>query len=135
MSSPPRWRCCRLPPPRSLPTGLPVLDGRTLPWIAALVLADGHRRIPRLQRSLQRNGPVLTSASLSLTPVYAAGMAMALIGEPLAWYHAAALALVVAGLLLINRGAEGIAHFIPVKPQIVDAAPESAVAGYRGMPR
>jgi drug/metabolite transporter (DMT)-like permease len=46
---------------------------------------------------------VLTSASISLTPVYAAGLAMLLIGEQLAWYHAAALALVVAGLLLVNR--------------------------------
>ena len=53
--------------------------------------------------ALARNGPVLTSASLTLTPVYAAGLAMALIGEQLAWYHAAALALVVAGLLLVSR--------------------------------
>jgi drug/metabolite transporter (DMT)-like permease len=28
---------------------------------------------------------------------------MALIGEQLAWYHGAAIALVVAGLILINR--------------------------------
>jgi drug/metabolite transporter (DMT)-like permease len=31
------------------------------------------------------------------------GLAMLLIGEQLAWYHGAALALVVTGLLLVNR--------------------------------
>jgi drug/metabolite transporter (DMT)-like permease len=40
---------------------------------------------------------------LTLTPVFAAGMAMALIGATLAWYHAAAVTLVVAGVTLINR--------------------------------
>jgi drug/metabolite transporter (DMT)-like permease len=47
---------------------------------------------------------VLTAASISLTPIYAAGLAISLIGERLAWYHGVALALVVGGLLLINRG-------------------------------
>ena len=37
--------------------------------------------------SLMRNGPVLTAASISLTPIYAAGLAIGLIGEQLAWYH------------------------------------------------
>jgi drug/metabolite transporter (DMT)-like permease len=41
---------------------------------------------------------------LSSVPVYAAGLAIALIDEQLAWYHGIALALVVTGLLLVNRG-------------------------------
>ena len=53
--------------------------------------------------SLVRNGPVLTSASLTLTPAFAAVQAMTLIGERLAWYHGGAIVLVVAGLFLINR--------------------------------
>jgi drug/metabolite transporter (DMT)-like permease len=40
---------------------------------------------------------------LSLVPVYAAGLAIVLIGEQLAWYHGVAVALVVTGLLLTNR--------------------------------
>jgi drug/metabolite transporter (DMT)-like permease len=84
--------------------GLPLLNERTLPWIAAVVLFAGIGAFLGYNISLSRNGPVLTSASLSLTPIYAAGLAIALIGEQLAWYHGIALALVVTGLLLINRG-------------------------------
>jgi drug/metabolite transporter (DMT)-like permease len=84
--------------------GLPPLDARTLPWIAAVVLFAGIGAFLGYNVSLGRNGPVLTSASLSLTPIYAAGLAIALIGERLAWYHGIALALVVTGLLLIDRG-------------------------------
>jgi hypothetical protein len=50
--------------------------------------------------SLKRNGPVPTSASICLTPVYAAAQAMLLIGGKLA---CVALVLVVVGLLLVNR--------------------------------
>jgi drug/metabolite transporter (DMT)-like permease len=84
--------------------GIPVISAETLPWLAALVLVAGIGAFLGYNLSLARNGPVLTSASISLTPVYAAGLAIALIGEQLAWYHAAALVLVVGGLLLINRG-------------------------------
>ncbi len=83
--------------------GLPPLHERTLPWIAALVLLTGIGAYLGYNVSLKRNGPVLTSASICLTPVYAAVQAMLLIGEQLAWYHGAALVLVVAGLLTINR--------------------------------
>ena len=83
--------------------GMPPLHERTLPWIAALVLLTGIGAYLGYNISLKRNGPVLTSASICLTPVYAALQAMLLIGEKLAWYHGAALLLVVAGLLLVNR--------------------------------
>lgn len=84
--------------------GLPLIDGRTLPWIAAVVLLAGIVAFLGYNISIGRNGTVLTSASISLTPVYAAGFAIALIGERLAWFHGVALGLVVTGLLLINRG-------------------------------
>jgi len=83
--------------------GLPAVHGKALAWIAALVLGTGIGAFLGYNAALTRNGPVLTSASLTLTPVFAAGMAMALVGERLAWYHAAALVLVVMGLTLINR--------------------------------
>src|SRR5262245_17803890 len=75
----------------------------TLPWLAAAVFVTGIGALLGYNIALARNGPVLTTASLSLSPVYGAGLAMLLIGEQLAWYHAAALVLVVAGLLLVNR--------------------------------
>lgn len=81
----------------------PTLAAWTLPWLTATVLATGIGAFLGYNVALKRNGPVLTSASLTLTPIYAAGLAMLLIGEQLAWYHGAALVLVVAGLLLVNR--------------------------------
>jgi len=84
-------------------TGLPVIDARTLSWIAVVVLATGIGAYLGYNISLTLNGPVLTSASLTLTPAFAAVQAMALIGERLGWYHAAAIPLVVIGLMLIGR--------------------------------
>lgn len=84
-------------------TGLPVIDERTLPWMAVVVLATGIGAYLGYNISLTLNGPVLTSASLTLTPAFAAIQAMALIGERLGWYHAVAIALVVTGLMLISR--------------------------------
>jgi drug/metabolite transporter (DMT)-like permease len=84
-------------------SGLPALDARTLVWLVAVVLATGIGAFLGYNISLSRNGPVLTSASLTLTPAFAAAQAMVLIGEQLGWYHGAAIGLVVAGLLLINR--------------------------------
>ncbi|MBX9591050.1 MAG: DMT family transporter [Hyphomonadaceae bacterium] len=82
----------------------PVPAPWMVPWLVATVLVAGIGAFLGYNLALTRNGPVLTAASLTLTPVYAAGLAMLLIGEQLAWYHAAALVLVVAGLLLVNRG-------------------------------
>ena len=84
-------------------TGFPVIDARTLPWIPVVVLATGIGAYLGYNISLTLNGPVLTSASLTLTPAFAAVQAMALIGERLGWYHAAAIPLVVIGLMLIGR--------------------------------
>lgn len=84
-------------------SGLPILREHALPWLATVVLATGIGAFLGYNVSLKLNGPVLTSASLTLTPAFSAAQAMLLIGEQLAWYHAAAIALVVTGLLLINR--------------------------------
>jgi drug/metabolite transporter (DMT)-like permease len=81
----------------------PVPAAWMAPWLTAVVLATGIGAFLGYNIALKRNGPVLTSASLTLTPVYAAGLAMWLVGEQLGWYHGVALALVVAGLLLVNR--------------------------------
>jgi drug/metabolite transporter (DMT)-like permease len=83
--------------------GLPTIEETTLVWLVVVVLATGIGAFFGYNISLARNGPVLTSASLTLTPAFAAVQAMTLIGERLAWYHGAAIVLVVAGLILINR--------------------------------
>lgn len=82
--------------------GMPVFDQRTLLWIGVVVFATGIGAYLGYNVSLTVNGPVLTAASLTLTPAFAALEAMALIGERLAWYHAVAIPLVVAGLVLIS---------------------------------
>jgi drug/metabolite transporter (DMT)-like permease len=85
-----------------LTTAAPTLAAWTWPWLAAVVLITSIGAFLGYNTVLALNGPVLTSAAMTLVPVYAASLAMVLIGEQLAWYHAAALALVVAGLLLVN---------------------------------
>ena len=75
-----------------------------LPWLVAVVLATGIGAFLGYSIALKHNGPVLTSAALTLTPLYAAVQATLLVGEQLGWYHGVALVLVVSGLLLVNRG-------------------------------
>jgi drug/metabolite transporter (DMT)-like permease len=85
-------------------SGFPAIDGRLAPWLAVVVFATGIGAYLGYNVSLTLNGPVLTAAALTLTPAFAAIEAMALIGEQLHWYHAVAILLVVAGLVLIGRG-------------------------------
>ena len=83
---------------------MPVLELWMMPWLTAAVLAAGIGAFLGYNIALKRNGPVLTSAALTLTPMYAAGLAVLLIGEQLAWYHGAALVLVVAGFCCSSTG-------------------------------
>jgi len=71
-------------------------------WIAALVLITGVAAFIGYNWSLTRNGAILTAATISLSPIYIAGMAIALIGEEIAWFHGVALILVTLGLAAIN---------------------------------
>ena len=81
---------------------IPALEPVHAAWIAALVLITGVAAFMGYNWSLARNGAILTAASISLSPVYAAGMAIVLIGEEVAWYHGVALGLVTLGLIAIN---------------------------------
>lgn len=83
-------------------TGAPALDWHAFAWIAALVLFSSVGSYLSYNVAIRRAGPILTSAALSLSPLYTALMAMVLIGEELHWYHAAGGALVVLGLGTIN---------------------------------
>jgi drug/metabolite transporter (DMT)-like permease len=81
---------------------LPPLAPVYIAWIAALSLITGVFAFMGYNWSLTRNGAILTAATISLSPLYIAGMAIVLIGEQVHWYHGVALALVTAGLGAIN---------------------------------
>jgi drug/metabolite transporter (DMT)-like permease len=83
-------------------TPLPPLNWLHSVWIAALVLITGVGAFLGYNLSLARNGPILTTASLSLCPLYIAGLAVVLIGEQVAWYHGVAMILVTVGLGFIQ---------------------------------
>ena len=82
--------------------GLPYINAKTVVWIAALVLIASVGSYLSYNLAIRRCGPILTSAALSLTSVYTAVLAMLLVSEELALFHAAGGALVIAGLLVIN---------------------------------
>lgn len=82
--------------------GLPKLTPVAVAWIAAMVLIASVGSYMLYSFALRRAGPILTSAALTLNPVYAAILATLLVGEQLAWYHALGGALVLSGLGLIN---------------------------------
>lgn len=52
---------------------------------------------------VSRLGPQRAAAFLYLTPIASAAMAVAFLGEALAWYHALGFILVIAGLVLVSR--------------------------------
>jgi drug/metabolite transporter (DMT)-like permease len=48
-------------------------------------------------------GPARAAAFLYLSPLFSAGLAVAWLGERIAWYHAAGIAAIFAGLYLLGR--------------------------------
>lgn len=82
--------------------GVPRVDLHALAWISSLVLVASVGSYLSYNLAIRRTGPILTSAALSLSPLYTAVMAMVLIGERLGWYHAAGGAMVILGLATIN---------------------------------
>lgn len=78
--------------------GWPVARSSTPIWIAALVLYTSIFAFIGYSWSIGLSGPVLTAASITLVPLYVAGLAIVLIGEDVRWYHGVAIALVIAGL-------------------------------------
>ncbi len=52
---------------------------------------------------VQRAGPQVAAIFLNLTPLFAAVLSAAFLGEPPHWYHGAAFALIVAGIAVSTR--------------------------------
>lgn len=82
--------------------GLHPLTVTHVAWVLAMALFCGVGAFLTYSFCLARVGPVLTSAALTLNPLATALFALVLLGETLAWFHAAGGALVVGGLALIN---------------------------------
>jgi drug/metabolite transporter (DMT)-like permease len=60
-------------------------------------------------RGVQLIGPSRAGVFVNLLPIFGALLAVALLGEPFAYYHAAALCLVIAGLWMAERSARAVA--------------------------
>jgi drug/metabolite transporter (DMT)-like permease len=96
-------------------TSLPLValeaatNGPTLPTLKGLLVLVYVAIFPSclsqlfLLRGVDLIGPGRSGVFINLVPVFAAIMAVALLGEPFAPYHAAALALVIGGILLAQR--------------------------------
>lgn len=55
-------------------------------------------------RGVELIGPARAGLFVNLVPVFGAGLSVLLLGEPFRWYHGAALALVLGGIWLAERG-------------------------------
>jgi drug/metabolite transporter (DMT)-like permease len=58
-------------------------------------------------RGVAKAGPMLAMFFLNLTPLFAALMSLALLGEPPRWYHGVAFALIAAGIAMSRRQRAG----------------------------
>ncbi|MEC9404976.1 MAG: EamA family transporter, partial [Pseudomonadota bacterium] len=50
-------------------------------------------------------GPARAGVFINLVPIFAAILAVSILGEPFKWYHGTALALVIGGIWLSERKA------------------------------
>jgi drug/metabolite transporter (DMT)-like permease len=79
----------------------PTLTG----WLVVVWIAVFPSTLAQLcyLRGVDLIGPGRAGVYVNLVPVFAAALGVGLIGEPFGWYHAAALALVFAGIWLTQR--------------------------------
>lgn len=85
--------------------GMPPLEWRALFAAAVVGLLPGFGAYQAYSWLVRELGAARAGLVLYLTPLYTAGIAWGLLGEPVRWYHALGAALVFPGLLLANRGA------------------------------
>lgn len=78
-------------------------------WLILAYVAIGPSFISQLffMRGVELIGPGRAGVFVNLVPVFAAGLAVVILGEPFIWYHALALALVLGGIWLSERGKAG----------------------------
>jgi drug/metabolite transporter (DMT)-like permease len=84
---------------------MPTLQG----WLVTLYVAIFPSCLAQLfyVRGVDLIGPGRAGVFVNLVPVFAAVLAVLLLSEPFAVFHAVALALVIGGIWLAQRGARG----------------------------
>ncbi|MEM7506928.1 MAG: DMT family transporter [Pseudomonadota bacterium] len=94
-----------------LAIGEAVATGFTMPttqgWLVVLFVAIFPSCLSQLffLRGVDLIGPGQAGVYINLVPVFASILAVLILGERFAWYHAAALALVLGGIWLAQRSA------------------------------
>jgi drug/metabolite transporter (DMT)-like permease len=78
--------------------------GRGLLLLAYAALGPAFVAQVLYMRGVELIGPGRAGLFVNLAPVFGALMAVGLLGEPFAAYHVAALALVVGGIAIAQRG-------------------------------
>lgn len=58
-------------------------------------------------RGVELVGPGRAGIFVNLVPIFAAGLAVVLLGEPFGWYHLGGLVLVLGGIFIAERGKSG----------------------------
>jgi drug/metabolite transporter (DMT)-like permease len=75
-------------------------------WAILAYVALGPSFLSQLffMRGVELIGPGRAGVFVNLVPVFSAALAVLILGEPFAWYHGLALALVLGGIALSERG-------------------------------
>jgi drug/metabolite transporter (DMT)-like permease len=83
----------------------PTLRG----WLILLYVAIGPSFLSQIffMRGVELIGPGRAGVFVNLVPVFAAILAVLILSEPFAWYHGMALALVLGGIALAEKGKRG----------------------------
>ncbi len=89
----------------SFVVGLPPLEWRALVAAGVVGLLPGFGAYQAYSWLVRELGAARAGLVLYLTPLYTAGFAWLLLGEPVRWFHALGAALVFPGLLLATLGA------------------------------
>jgi drug/metabolite transporter (DMT)-like permease len=78
-------------------------------WLILAYVALGPSFLAQLffMRGVELIGPGRAGVFVNLVPVFAALLAVLILSEPFAWYHAMALALVLGGIALAEKGKRG----------------------------
>ncbi len=75
-------------------------------WLILIYVAIGPSFLSQLffMRGVELIGPGRAGVFVNLVPVFAAFLAVLILSEPFAWYHGLALALVLGGIALAEKG-------------------------------
>jgi drug/metabolite transporter (DMT)-like permease len=84
---------------------------RGLLALAYVALGPAFAAQMAFMRGVELIGPGRAGVFVNLVPVFGAIMAVALLGEPFAAYHVVALALVIGGIAVAQKGADRANHF------------------------